>query len=172
MHEVAIEHANYRVIGSTNEPAYGHATENANKCANSNSNEGDNDDATLVGVCGAGYTCGGGAKYVTDGIKCELGYFCPEGTAAVDDSLKCPIGTFGKRDGLQQIEHCSPCPGGNICSDPGLTLDQLNNPIYICPEGEYCNPEINQADCPINYLSTLIQLLSVGRSCPLMSSKV
>ena len=106
--------------------------------------------------CASGIYCERGAKHILDGVECRLGYFCPAGMTGYDTSNMCPENTFGKRTGLQKVEHCSPCPGGKLCSAPGITADDLEGTAYDCAEGSYCNPSL-----PAN-----IELCPAGHSCP------
>ena len=113
-------------------------------------------DQTNTINCAPGIYCAGGAKHILDGEECQLGHFCPAGMTAYDTSNMCPPNTFGKRTGLQKIEHCSPCPGGKVCSDAGLTETLLQDTQYDCPAGSYCNPSITGS----------IQTCPRGHRCP------
>ena len=111
------------------------------------------DDEATAPDCAPGIYCAGGAKHILDGTECQLGHFCPAGMKQYDDSTKCPVNTFGKRTGLQRIEHCSPCPGGKLCDDTGLTELDLQGDAYNCTAGSYCNPSAtnNIEECPAGH---------------------
>ncbi|XP_038634721.1 multiple epidermal growth factor-like domains protein 6 [Scyliorhinus canicula] len=61
---------------------------------------------------------------------------CPEGFYCIKGSKKpqpCEPGTYSNRIGLGAFSGCSPCGGGQYCTDEGLT-----QPTGYCKAGFYC----------------------------------
>jgi len=82
------------------------------------------EDGAYMNVTGAStcLSCPAGS-YCTypfiDPSPCSAGHYCPEGTGMYQ--LACPVGTFSADLGLQNVNGCTECPGGQFCASTGLT---------------------------------------------------
>ena len=130
-----------------------------------------------TGPCAAGFYCKKAAKVLdpTDGFTgdiCPVGLYCEAGSSV---GVKCPVGTFNNITGLRDESECESCPGGNFCTEKGLSIPSgkcfagyfctsravLPNPRNesygdVCPSGSYCPQGTHTPRlCPVGtYLNT------------------
>ncbi len=89
-----------------------------------------------AGECSAGYLCYQGSDVPNpDGSDISIGELCPEGFYCLQGALNatsCPIGLFNIERGGRQVEDCTDCPPGRMCSGNVATLCFLG---FYCLQG-------------------------------------
>ena len=122
----------------------------------------------IAGECSAGHLCYQGSDVPNpDGSDTSIGDLCPEGFYCLQGAVNataCPLGLFNVMRGGRQVEDCTDCPPGRVCS---------GNVATLCPPGFYCNSGI-PLPCPagtynlLQGVSMLIECLSCepGFLCP------
>lgn len=100
----------------------------------------------IVGECIAGYLCyQGSAVPNPDGTDLSVGELCPEGFYCLQGAVNgtsCPLGLFNVLRGGRQVEDCTDCPAGRMCSGSVATL---------CFPGFYCLSGTAMACPPSTY---------------------
>ena len=105
--------------------------------------------------CSPGFYCILGASTPTPNATephlgpCPQGTYCDEGWGW---PTPCPMGTYGNRDRLPGLSHCTICPPGEFCSTSGLSA-----PNGSCLAGFYCTNGSQEAS-PVSQ--------SYGDECP------